>query len=266
MDVTGKTAIVTGGARGIGRGIVMVLASNGANVVVGDINLSDAKMVANEVADLGRDSLVNELDVTSQESVERIAEETVERFGNIDILVNNAGTIGASGWENRKRPNENDWDIIYAVNVKGMSRVIQVVSNYMKERRYGKIINIASVAGRTGTLTNVAYGVSKAGTINLTQSMALELAPFNINVNAICPGLLWTPMWERITSNFSLDNEKWEGLSAREIFNRTVKERTPLGREQFPEDIGNLATFLASDFAMNITGQTINVSGGSHIN
>jgi NAD(P)-dependent dehydrogenase (short-subunit alcohol dehydrogenase family) len=210
--------------------------------------------------------MASHLDVTDQESVERMAEQAVERFGRIDILVNNAGTIGAPGWEERERANESDWDVIYAVNVKGMARVIDVVAGYMKERRYGKIVNIASIAGRLGSLTNIAYGTSKAGAINLTQSTALELAQFNINVNAICPGLLWTPMWDRITSHLSLDREKWEGLSQREIFDRMVKERIPLGREQAPEDVGHLAAFLASDYAKNITGQAINVSGGSHMN
>ena len=100
----------------------------------------------------------------------------------------------------------------------------------------------------------------------MTQGLALELAPFSINVNAICPGLLWTSMWERIAHRWSIDSEKLEGLTPREIFDRTIKERIPLGREQTPEDIGYLATFLASDYAENITGQAINVSGGSHMN
>jgi NAD(P)-dependent dehydrogenase (short-subunit alcohol dehydrogenase family) len=266
MDVSGKAAIVTGSGRGIGRAIALALATNGADVVAADINLGDAQSVAGEVAEMGRRSVASHVDVTEQESVERMAEQVVERFGRIDILVNNAGTIGAPGWEERERPDESDWDLIYAVNVKGVARVTDVVAGYMKERRYGKIVNIASIAGRLGSTTNIPYSASKAGVINLTQASALELAPFNINVNAICPGILWTPLWNRIAHYLSTDTERWEGLSRREIFDQVIKERIPLGREQVPEDIGNLAAFLASDYARNITGQAINVSGGSHLN
>jgi NAD(P)-dependent dehydrogenase (short-subunit alcohol dehydrogenase family) len=224
--------------------------------------------VAAEVADTGRQSLASQADVTGQESVQRVVAEVVARFGRIDILVNNAGVIAAPGWEERDKPNEEDWDLIYEVNVKGIDRVTSAVAPHMKERRYGKIVNIASIAGRHGTLTNIPYGVSKAGVINLTQGVAQELAPFNINVNAICPGLLWTPLWERIgvrLSAFAYVQDD-EGLSSREVFDNHVKRRIPLGREQTPEDIGNLAAFLASDYAENITGQAINVSGGSHFN
>ncbi len=266
MDVTGKVAVVTGSGRGIGRGIALVLAQNGADVVVADINLEDAGSVASEVADLGRQSLAARVDVTDQGLVERMVDEAIGRFGRIDILVNNAGVIGAPGWERRETHNEEDWDLTFEVNVKGMARVIDVVSRHMKDRRYGKIVNISSVSGRRGTLTSMPYSASKAAVINLTQVAALELAPFDINVNAICPGLLWTPMWERISTRQSRSADNTEGLSPREIFDRIVKERTPLGREQTPEDIGNAVAFLASDYARNITGQAINVSGGSHMN
>ena len=115
-------------------------------------------------------------------------------------------------------------------------------------------------------VTSPPYGVSKAGVINLTQAWALELAEFNINVNAICPGLLWTPMWQRIAHRWSFDEEKWKGYTPRQIFDSTIKDRIPLGREQTPEDIAYVAAFLASDYANNITGQAINVNGGSHMN
>ena len=265
MDVTGKVAMVTGGGRGIGRAICLTMAQNGADVVVADINLKDAKAVAAEVVDLGRQSVAECADVTNQESVEHMAEQVIARFGCIDILVNNAGVIAAPGWEQRERSTDEDWDATFEVNVKGMARVTNVVASYMKERRYGKIVNISSIAGRLGTMTSAPYGASKAGVINLTQYSALELAPFNINVNAICPGLLWTPMWERIAVHWSLDQEKYPGHTPREIFDRAVDERIPLGREQTPEDIGYAVAFLASDYARNITGQTLNLSGGSHM-
>ena len=266
MDVTGKAALVTGGGRGIGRGIALVLAENGADIAVADINLDDAQSVAQEVAGLGRESMAVHVDVTEQDSVERMVSQFIEQFGRIDILVNNAGVIAAAGWENRSTPTEEDWDLTFEINVKGIARMTEAVAPHMKERRYGKIINIASVSGRTGSLTSMPYSASKAAAINMTQTAALELAPFDINVNAICPGILRTEMWNRISTRWSLDPARSEGQTPNEIIDRTVKERTPLGRSQDPEDVGNLAAFLASDKARNITGQAVNVSGGSHLN
>jgi NAD(P)-dependent dehydrogenase (short-subunit alcohol dehydrogenase family) len=265
MDVTDRIAIVTGGGRGIGRGICLVLARNGANVVCADINIDNAQAVAKEVEGSGRKSFAVELDVTDSDSAERVAGETLTHFGRIDILVNNAGIIGAPGWEGRDRPDEDDWDMIYAVNVKGIAKVTDAVTSHMKERRYGKIVNIASIAGRQGSPRNPPYNVSKTGVISLTQAYAQELAPFNINVNAICPGLLWTPMWERITNRPAMTPNP-EEKSSRELFEQFVQQSTPLQREQTPEDIGNLAAFLSSEYAKNITGQAINVSGGLSMN
>ena len=195
MDVTGKTALVTGGARGIGRGIAHVLASNGADVVVADIIQDEAREVATEVEARGRQAIASDVDVTDQDSVDRMVQDAIDRFGQIDILVNNAGVVGAPGWEERQETSEEDWDLSYEVNVKGMVRVTSAVSGHMKQRKYGKIINVSSVAGRKGGPFSPAYGVSKAGVISFTQSTASELAPYDINVNAICPGLIWTPMW-----------------------------------------------------------------------
>ena len=265
MDVTDKFSVVTGGGRGIGRGISLMLARNGAHVAVADVNVENAKKVAAQVADLGRRSLVVALDVTDQESTDRMVEEVIESFGRVDILVNNAGVIGAEGWEQREKPNEDDWDLIFEVNVKGIARVTDAIVPNMKDNRYGKIINIASIAARQGDRGNPPYAVSKSGVISLTQSQALDLAPHNINVNAICPGLLWTPMFERII-NRSAVTPNPEGKSDRELFLDRVAASIPLGREQTPDDIGNLASFLASDYACNITGQPINVSGGRFMN
>jgi len=266
MDVSGKVALVTGGGRGIGRGIVLVLARNGADVVVADIDTDVARSTAAEVEAVGRRSLASRVDVTDRESVGAATEDALARFDRIDILVNNAGVVAAPGWEDRETPDEDDWDLTYEVNVKGVVWVTEAVAPQMVERRTGKIINISSVTGRLATLTSIPYGATKAGAINLTQAYALKLAPHNINVNCICPGLLWTPMWESIGARWLTDEDRSEGLSPRDIFDRIVKQRAPLGREQTPEDIGHLAAFLASDYAINITGQTINVSGGSHMN
>ena len=265
MDVIGKTAVVTGGGRGIGRGISLALARNGADIVVADIIVGNAEGVADEVRALGRRSLALRLDVASRQSEEAMTAQALSEFGAIDILVNNAGVIGAQGWERRETPNEEDWNLIFEINIRGVARVTDAVAGHMKERRYGKIVNIASIAGRRGSNRNPPYNASKAGVINLTQSQAQMLAPYNINVNAICPGLLWTPMWERIAARGTMTPNP-EGKTRRELFVEYVEEGTPLRREQTPDDIGNLAAFLASEYARNITGQSINVDGGLNMN
>ena len=266
MNVADKIALVTGGGRGIGRGISTVLAQNGADVVAADINLDDALSVAAEVSEIGRQAMAQRVDVTVQESIDNVVDAVMQQFGRIDILVNNAGIIAAPGWEERERPSEEDWDLLYAVNVKGVAGVTESVVPHMKRRRYGKIVNIASIAGRQGSRTSVAYASSKASVINLTQTYALELAEFNINVNSICPGILWTPMWQRIATRFGTVPGDRQGLPPREVFDLHVKQVIPMGREQTPEDIGHAVAFLASDYAKNITGQALNVSGGSHMN
>ena len=267
MDLNDRVAIVTGAERGIGRAIVERMAAYGASAVVADLDADNAANTASEIRAEYTSAVVEStgVDVTDRDSVARMASEAIARFGRIDILVNNAGIIGAPGWEQRDRPDESDWDQIYEVNVKGVANVSDIVAEYMKSNRYGKIVNIASGAGRQGSPGNPPYNVSKSGVISITQSYALELAPFNVNVNAICPGLLWTPMWDRIaTRNINMDDDL-SGLTPRQAFERVVADRIPLGREQTPEDIGNLAVFLASDLSINITGQSINVNGGSRM-
>ena len=267
MDLNDKVAIVTGSARGIGRAIADRMAAYGATVVINDLRIDDVQRTASELRAAHPEATFDtaEVDVTQSESAERLAQQVFDAHGQIDILVNNAGIIGAPGWESRDRSSEDDWDQIYAVNVKGVAKVSDATAEFMKTRRYGKIVNIASVAGRQGGPGNSPYCVSKAGVISLTQAYALGLAPHNINVNAICPGSLWTHMYDRILSRAKNLDDSLGDLSTREIFDRSIGGRMPLGREQTPEDIGNLAVFLASDLSLNITGQAINVSGGAHM-
>ena len=266
MELTDKVAIVTGSGRGIGKGIAKILAKDGAKIIVADMNLDDALKVASEIDDLGSSGTPLRVDVTVQEAVDSMADSVISKFGQIDILVNNAGIIAAPGWEDRDDHSDEDWNLIYEINVKGMARVTEAILPHMQSRKYGKIVNIASIAGRIGSITSGPYSVSKAGVINYTQSTALEQAINSINLNAVCPGMLWTPLWNRIAIRNGSVQAQYQGLSARQVFDKYIEEKIPLGREQTPEDIGNAVAFLASDRAKNITGQALNVSGGSHFN
>ena len=268
VDLTDKVAIVTGGASGIGRGICLRLAGQGANIAVADMNVQGAEAVAAEVAATGQQSMAVAVDVTKRGSVSDMVAQVIERFGKIDILVNDAGVAGAAGWWERETPNDDDWDYVLAVNLRGVVNVSEAVAPHMKERRYGKIVNIASIAGRQGGPDIPHYNASKTAVISWTQSNALQLASYNINVNAICPGFLWTPMWEglvRRRAAFTSD-PSLQGITGREHFDKLVEANIPMKREQTPEDIGKLTAFLASDDAHNITGQAINVDGGRRMN
>ena len=264
IDLSGRVALVTGGGRGIGRGICLALAGQGADVVVTDIDTDNARSVASEVEALGRRGFAVRVDVTDRASVQSCVADTLERLGRIDILVNNAGIVGSAGWMDREVPSDEDWQRTFEVNVRGMVIATEAVQGHMIERGAGRIVNIASIAGRQGSRDIPHYSTTKAAAISWTQSSAFQLAPHGINVNAICPGLLWTDMWQAISRRRSRAGD--EDMQGRELFERAVENMTPMGREQTPEDIGKLAAFLASDDARNITGQAINVDGGIRMN
>ena len=268
IDLSGKRAIVTGGANGIGRGISLVLAEQGADVVLADMNTDGAEAVAAELSASGHCATAIATDVTDRRSVADMVAQVLDEFGKIDILVNDAGVVGASNWWEREFPNDEDWDLTLAVNLRGVVNVSEAVMGQMKERRYGKIVNIASIAARYGNVDIPHYNASKAAVVSWTQSNALQLASYGINVNAICPGLLWTPMFERIAQKRATFNTDpgLEGLKGRAFFEEVVDSTIPMKREQTPEDIGKMAAFLASDDARNITGQAINVDGGRRMN
>jgi NAD(P)-dependent dehydrogenase (short-subunit alcohol dehydrogenase family) len=257
-SLTAKTALVTGGGRAIGRAIVLQLAREGAEIVIGDVDVDSADRTAKEVAALGRQVLVVPMDVTEPRSVDEGVRRALERFGTIDILVNNAGVVqdhisdGVTG---------DDFDRCYQVNVKGIWNVTQQLIPHFRERRQGKIVNIASIAGRKGNNAFLAYNASKAAAINLTQSLAASLGSRNINVNAVCPGLLWTPMWRKI-EGMARGDASTELVEERATFEAFIQSNCPLRREQTPEDIGHAVAFLVSERARNITGQALNVDGG----
>lgn len=272
-QLEGKITLVTGAGRGIGRGIAAVLARRGARVVVSDLDEGAVKAVAAEIANEGGDATAIQGDVRSRASMERLASETLAAYGRIDICVPNAGVIGADGFEDRSDFTEADWDITYEVNVKGMMNTAEAVIPHMKERRQGKIVNIASQGGRKPQGRHIALGrqivpylVSKAAVIQWTHLMAQDLGEYNVNVNCVCPGTVWTPMWERIAANRLSSDPALLGMSPRQVFDISFEHRHPLSIEQTPEDIGYAVAFLASEDASEITGQALNVNGGAVLN
>lgn len=255
----GRTAIVTGGGRGIGKGIALVLQREGAALVLADVDLENAHATAKEIAATGGKALVVETDVTSAESAANAAARAVEHFGQVHILVNNAGVVGSH--VGASAITEEDFDRCYEVNLKGIWHMTGALVPHFKERGGGKVVNIASIAGRRGGAGMAHYNASKAAAISLTQSLASDLGPSNINVNAVCPGLLWTDMWRSLEAMFVQDSTP-EVVDRRAVFERFLAQRCPLRREQTPEDVGNAVAFFASDEARNITGQSLNVDGG----
>lgn len=260
-QLNSKTALVTGGRQGIGRGIALELARAGADIIVADKDVEGAAAVVSEIEALGRKALALRIDVTNEEAVEQCVGKALECFPRIDILVNNAGVIQRGLGEDVSTA---DLNLCYEVNVKGLWSVSRAVIPHFKRNGEGKIVNISSVAGRKGHRIASAYCASKAAVISLTQSLADELGPDNINVNAICPGIIWTSMWKNIERMLSgRNNEK--PVEQRQGF-ESIAKRTPLGRAQTAEDIGHAVVFLVSPQARNITGQCLNIDGGLMMN
>jgi NAD(P)-dependent dehydrogenase (short-subunit alcohol dehydrogenase family) len=266
QELAGRVAVITGGGNGIGRGIALELASRGADIVIADLDEVGGRKVAGEVEALGRKAIFVRTDVTSQTATDAMAKAALDRFGRIDILVNNAGVGAAPGWARRRESTNDDWDAVFNVNVFGIVHATKSVEPHMQERRAGKIVNIASIAGRSGGSDLPHYAASKAAAINVTQAYALRLAKSNINVNAIAPGLVWTALTDQLMGKLKMSNPDAASLSNREFFLKRAAEQYPLGREITPEDIGKACAFLVSDRARNITGQTINVSAGRPMN
>jgi NAD(P)-dependent dehydrogenase (short-subunit alcohol dehydrogenase family) len=261
MRLTGKVAMVTGGGTGIGRAIVLAMAREGADILVPDIQLANAEAVIGEVRALGRTAVAQQVDVTKESQIQTVIREGIRACGQIDILVNNAGVNPGLGLPFTRQV-EADWDKVFDVNVKSVFFTCKAIAPHFMERRAGKIVNIASIAGPLSSTTMPSYSVSKMGIITFTKIVAKELAPYNVNVNAICPGLLYTDMWKKIGEVIRETNPAYADLTPRQMFEKRVEEWIPMKREQTPEDIGHAAVFLASEEARNITGQALMVDGG----
>ena len=257
MDrLQGKVAAVTGGAQGIGRACALRFAAEGASVLVADLNLVGAEQVAREIEAAGGAAIGVQVDVTRREQAHAMVDRAVERFGGIDILMNNAGAIRITPLLEIE---EAEWNLLFDVNCKGTLWCAQAAARQMiAQGRGGKIINVASQAGRRGEAWVLTYCASKAAVISMTQSMALALAPHKVNVNAIAPGIVDTPLWVANDERFA----ELMGLPVGEPKRRFV-ETIPLGRIEQPEDVAGMAAFLASSDADYITQQTYNVDGGN---
>jgi NAD(P)-dependent dehydrogenase (short-subunit alcohol dehydrogenase family) len=253
--LTGKRAIITGASRGVGRAIALAFASAGADVALAARTLPELEVLAREIEAMGRRADVLPCDVTDAAQVEHMAASAQDEPGPIDILVNNAGMAGSHKFLDHP---DDLWHRTLALNLTSVYYVSKAFVPAMVERRAGRIINIASIAAKVGGRYTVAYTASKHGVLGLTRSLALELAPYNITVNAICPGWLDTPMTRstiaNIASRTGMTTDK-----ARE----TIERASPQQRLIQSEEIASVAVFLAQDSSYGITGQGINVDGGT---
>jgi 2-hydroxycyclohexanecarboxyl-CoA dehydrogenase len=257
LNLAGKTVVITGGGSNIGRGMVLAFAREKARVVIADIDESQGQKVAREAGGLGGKAVAIKVDVTDVDSVTAMVKKTLEQFGKIDILVNNAGWVMDRLFIEKPRA---EWEKEVNINFWGVINCTRAALDHMIERKYGKIINIGSDAGRMGEYREVVYAGTKGGIIAMSKALARELGRFGINVNVVCPG---TTMPESLEHSGELS--MWKGPMG-QIFTTAAQEKAaklyPLRRLGKPEDMANLAIFLASDAAGYITGQTISVSGG----
>jgi 3-oxoacyl-[acyl-carrier protein] reductase len=245
MKLKDRVAIVTGGARGIGKAIVLILIREGAKVAIVDVDKGGLETLQNEIEKSKGDIINISCDITKSSEVKEMVSQVKRSFGRIDILVNNAGIIRRGTIET---VTEEDWDRVIEVNLKGTFNCCKTVVDIMKQQGYGKIVNVSSIAGKMGDITSApGYGPSKAGVDALTKTLARQLAPYHINVNAVSPHAIETEM-----------SAQWSEERRKEII-----ASIPLGRLGKPEDVAEAVLFLASDAASFITGEILDVNGGA---
>jgi meso-butanediol dehydrogenase/(S,S)-butanediol dehydrogenase/diacetyl reductase len=255
MRLEGKVAIVTGAAQGIGKGIALAFAREGAKVVAVDLNVEGLQATVKELEALGGKCVPVKTDVSKRAEVRQLVEKTVSELGRIDVLVNNAGR---AAFQPLMEITDEDWDRILDTNAKGVFICIQEVARQMIKQKSGKIINASSIAGKKGIAMQAHYCSSKFAVVALTQVAATELAPYGITVNAYCPGVVDTPMWKMLDETiYKLGKSSKLGEAMREF-----AEGALLKRYSTPQDVAGLVVFLASSEGDYITGQSINVDGG----
>ncbi len=280
MKLEGKIAIVTAAGRGIGKAIALCLAEEGADVVANSFHEETTAKVADEIKALGRRALGIPGDITKADMVLQVVGDTINEFGKVDIVVNSIG----SGPMTARQPGsgplgriEAIWDAMYEQNLKATVLMCEAVAPHLREQKSGEIINISSIAARaivseklsTYGVAPPAYSSMKAGLINYTQFLAERLGPYNINVNCVCPGIIYTDAWQNSSKRVVENLPEFKGQDPREWFVGIGHGKypdmllpTPMRREQTVEDIGRAIVFLVSDDSRNITGQALNVDGG----
>ncbi|MCP4704351.1 MAG: 3-oxoacyl-[acyl-carrier-protein] reductase [candidate division Zixibacteria bacterium] len=243
MEFDGKTALITGSARGIGKSIAERLASQGARIVISDVMMDAAEETVKEFKDKGYEAFAIKADVSNADEVKTLIKETVDKYQTLDIMVNNAGITRDTLMIRMK---ENDWDLVLNINLKGAFLMTQATAKVMMKQRFGRIVNISSVVGQMGNAGQTNYSASKAGLIGLTKSSARELSARGITVNAVAPGFIESEMTEKLPE------------AVRDEFMKS----TALKRFGKPEDVAAAVAFLVSDDASYITGQILAVNGG----
>ena len=254
MELSGQAAIVTGAGRGIGRATALELARMGADIVIAELDAAGAEKTAGAIQALGRKALVVPTDVTRRADLAAMADRTQKQFGRIDVLVNNAGIYRAAATLDIT---EEHWDAIMTINAKAVFFASQAVLPVMVAQKSGAIVNLASMAGKIGSKTNLPYNASKAAVVSMTKSLALAHAADGIRVNCVCPGFVETDMWTMVAR----DQSKLLGLTPEE-FTRQREKAVPLGRMERPEDVANVIAFLCTERAGYMTGQALSVDGG----
>jgi len=243
MELKGKSAVVTGSARGIGREIALMLARAGADLVISDLNEEAGLEVVEEISGLGRQAIWIKSDVSKFSEAEKLIQNALDRFEKLDILVNNAGITRDNLM---MRMSDEEWQSVINVNLTGTYNCIRAATKSFMKQRSGRIINIASVVGQMGNPGQANYAASKAGVIGLTKAVAKEFASRNVNVNAVAPGFIQTAMTDKLPEK------------AKEMLMSVI----PMGRLGQPEDVAKAVLFLSSDASSYMTGQVINVDGG----
>lgn len=238
--------MVTGAGRGIGKATALILAKEGADIIVNDIDLISAKTVAKEIVALGRKAFVHTADIADRQEVENMFSQAKNKFKTIDILINNAGITKDNMLLSMTLE---EWNMVLDINLKGVFNCTQLAAAIMADQNSGKIVNLTSISAQMGNAGQVNYAASKAGVIGMTKTLAKELARYNINVNAVAPGFIDTPMTENIPEK--LKNMILQGI--------------PLGRPGSPQDVAKVVRFLSTDDSAYITGQVISCNGGMHM-
>lgn len=260
MLLVNRVAIVTGGATGMGRCTAVRFAQEGCDIAIADLKMAEANQTLDLVKAKGRDGLVMQCDISNSAQVQAVVQQTLGRFGKIDILVNAAGGMSAITLQEPAQPpgvqyiSEQQWDRVVAVNLKGAFLFCRAVVPHMKERRFGKIINVSSLGWVHPPIPGADYHAAKAGIVGLSNDMASELGPFGIYVNCILPGPIRTPFYDRMVASIT--------PAEQDAFFEAMGKTTPLQRIGTAEDIAGVALFLASELSSYVTGAAIAVGGG----